>query len=128
MFAVPTSLPLPQCMFNVECVGWTGTEIGDNDTSDDIRDVDLTSLFGPIAVEPGIKPGDCIFLILDDRLTKCPGEAQQPPLLYQLVLDNQSHGAQGSPAKHMKKNYPAASAVVIRNAEDRTALADSVSG
>ncbi|KIK36636.1 hypothetical protein CY34DRAFT_504139 [Suillus luteus UH-Slu-Lm8-n1] len=52
--------------------------------SDDIRGVNLTSVFGPIAVEPGVEPGDCIFLILDDRLTKCPGEAQcvtQSPLL-----------------------------------------------
>ncbi|KAG2739329.1 hypothetical protein P692DRAFT_20823046 [Suillus brevipes Sb2] len=60
----------PGCLdshvFNVECIDWTRTEIGNNDTSDDIRDVDLTSVFGPIAVESGVEPGDCIFLILDD--------------------------------------------------------------
>ncbi|KAG1895934.1 Acetamidase/Formamidase family-domain-containing protein [Suillus fuscotomentosus] len=59
----------PGQVFNVECVDWTGAQIGNNDTSDDIRDVDLTSvhnLSGPIAVE-GAEPGDCLVVdILDD--------------------------------------------------------------
>ncbi|KAG1789248.1 Acetamidase Formamidase [Suillus plorans] len=60
----------PGQVFNVECVDWTGAQIGNNDTSDDIRDVDLTSvhnLSGPIAVE-GAEPGDCLVVdILDVR-------------------------------------------------------------
>ncbi|KAF8442085.1 Acetamidase/Formamidase [Boletus edulis BED1] len=55
-------------VFNIECVDWTGAQIGNNDFSDDIRDVDLTSvhnLSGPIAVE-GAEPGDCLVVdILD---------------------------------------------------------------
>ncbi|KAF8556483.1 Acetamidase Formamidase [Imleria badia] len=58
----------PGEVFNIECVDWTGAQIGNNDFSDDIRDVDLTSvhnLSGPIAVE-GAEPGDCLVVdILD---------------------------------------------------------------
>ncbi|KAH9933555.1 Acetamidase/Formamidase [Epithele typhae] len=54
--------------FKVQCVDWTGAQIGNNDTSDDIRDVDLTkvhNLSGPVAVE-GAEPGDCLVVdILD---------------------------------------------------------------
>ncbi|KAA1467198.1 Acetamidase/Formamidase [Dentipellis sp. KUC8613] len=55
-------------VFKIECVDWTGAQIGNNDTSDDIRDVDLTkihNLSGPVAVE-GAEPGDCLVVdILD---------------------------------------------------------------
>ncbi|KAG7444689.1 Acetamidase/Formamidase [Guyanagaster necrorhizus] len=55
-------------VFKVECIDWTGAQIGNNDSSDDIRDVDLTkihNLSGPIAVE-GAEPGDCLVVdILD---------------------------------------------------------------
>ncbi|KAH9481840.1 Formamidase [Psilocybe cubensis] len=54
--------------FKIECVDWTGAQIGNNDTSDDVRDVDLSkvhNLSGPIAVE-GAEPGDCLVVdILD---------------------------------------------------------------
>ncbi|KAK7055910.1 Acetamidase Formamidase [Favolaschia claudopus] len=47
---------------------WTGAQIGNNDTSDDIKNVDLSkvhNLSGPIAVE-GAEPGDCLVVdILD---------------------------------------------------------------
>ncbi|KAJ7909017.1 Acetamidase Formamidase [Mycena leptocephala] len=47
---------------------WTGAQIGNNDNSDDIKNVDLTkvhNLSGPIAVE-GAEPGDCLVVdILD---------------------------------------------------------------
>ncbi|KAJ7765858.1 Acetamidase Formamidase [Mycena maculata] len=50
------------------CEDWTGAQIGNNDTSDDIKNVDLTkvhNLSGPIAVE-GAEPGDCLVVdILD---------------------------------------------------------------
>jgi formamidase len=54
--------------FRVECVDWTGGQIFDNDSANDIRDVDLTKvhyLSGPIGVE-GAEPGDLLVVdILD---------------------------------------------------------------
>ncbi|CAK5264355.1 unnamed protein product, partial [Mycena citricolor] len=58
----------PGQVFKIECVDWTGAQIGNNDFSDDIKDVDLSkvhNLSGPIAVE-GAEPGDCLVVdILD---------------------------------------------------------------
>ena len=48
--------------FKVECVDWTGGQIHNNDSADDVRDVDLTKvhyLSGPIGVE-GVEPGDLL--------------------------------------------------------------------
>jgi formamidase len=48
--------------FIVECVDWTGGQIADDDSADDIRNVDLTQvhyLSGPIEVE-GAEPGDLL--------------------------------------------------------------------
>ncbi|KAK0193325.1 Acetamidase Formamidase [Armillaria mellea] len=64
----PFAAVKPGEVFKVECIDWTGAQIGNNDSSDDIRDVDLTkihNLSGPIAVE-GAEPGDCLVVdILD---------------------------------------------------------------
>ncbi|KAK0494077.1 Acetamidase Formamidase [Armillaria luteobubalina] len=64
----PFATVKPGEVFKVECIDWTGAQIGNNDSSDDIRDVDLTkihNLSGPIAVE-GAEPGDCLVVdILD---------------------------------------------------------------
>ncbi|EPS93535.1 hypothetical protein FOMPIDRAFT_1063503 [Fomitopsis schrenkii] len=58
----------PGQVFKLECIDWTGAQIGNNDSSDDIKDVDLTkihNLSGPVAVE-GAEPGDCLVVdILD---------------------------------------------------------------
>lgn len=58
----------PGEVFKIQCVDWTGAQIGNNDNSDDIKNVDLTrihNLSGPIAVE-GAEPGDCLVVdILD---------------------------------------------------------------
>lgn len=58
----------PGDVFRVECVDWTGGQIGDNDSANDVRDVDLTQvhyLSGPIAVN-GAEPGDLLVVdILD---------------------------------------------------------------
>ncbi|KAH7911538.1 Acetamidase/Formamidase [Hygrophoropsis aurantiaca] len=66
----PYATVKPGEVFNIECVDWTGAQIGNNDTSDDIKNVDLTkihNLSGPIAVE-GAEPGDCLVVdILDVR-------------------------------------------------------------
>ena len=54
--------------FRVECVDWTGGQIFDNDSANDIRDVDLTKvhyLTGPIGVE-GAEPGDLLVVDLLD--------------------------------------------------------------
>lgn len=54
--------------FRVECIDWTGAQINNDDSADDIRDVDLTKvhyLSGPIGVE-GAEPGDLMVVdILD---------------------------------------------------------------
>jgi len=49
-------------VFRVECVDWTGGQIKDNDSSDDVKNVDLSQvhyLSGPIAV-PTAEPGDLL--------------------------------------------------------------------
>lgn len=54
--------------FRVECIDWTGGQISNDDSANDIRDVDLTKvhyLSGPIGVE-GAEPGDLMVVdILD---------------------------------------------------------------
>ncbi|KAF5359715.1 hypothetical protein D9756_002920 [Leucocoprinus leucothites] len=64
----PIATVKPGQTFKIECVDWTGGQIGNNDCSDDVKNVDLTkvhNLSGPIAVE-GTEPGDCLIVdILD---------------------------------------------------------------
>jgi formamidase len=54
--------------FILECHDWTGGQIENNDSADDVRDVDLTQvhfLTGPVGVE-GAEPGDLLVVdILD---------------------------------------------------------------
>ena len=48
--------------FILECFDWTGGQILNNDSAEDVRDVDLTQvhfLSGPIGVE-GAAPGDLL--------------------------------------------------------------------
>lgn len=58
----------PGAEFRIECKEWTDGQIGNNDSSNDVRDVDLSHahmLSGPIAVE-GAQPGDLLVVdILD---------------------------------------------------------------
>jgi len=54
--------------FIVECMDWTGGQIANNDSADDVRDVDLTKvhyLSGPIGVE-GAEPGDLLVVDIMD--------------------------------------------------------------
>jgi formamidase len=64
----PAATVRPGSEFRLECRDWTDNQIGDNDSADDVRDVDLTRvhmLSGPIAVE-GAEPGDLLIVdILD---------------------------------------------------------------
>lgn len=54
--------------FIVECLDWTGGQIANDDSADDVRDVDLTKvhyLSGPIGVE-GAEPGDLLVVDIVD--------------------------------------------------------------
>lgn len=58
----------PGDVFRVECMDWTGGQIGNNDSANDIRDVQLTQvhyLSGPIHVN-GAEPGDILVVDLLD--------------------------------------------------------------
>lgn len=52
----------------IECVDWTGGQIKNNDSADDIRDVDLTKvhyLSGPFEIETA-EPGDVLVVDIQD--------------------------------------------------------------
>lgn len=52
----------------IECLDWTGGQIGNNDSADDVRDVDLTKihyLTGPFEIE-GSEPGDLLVVNITD--------------------------------------------------------------
>ena len=55
-------------VFKVECVDWTGGQIGNNDSADDMKNIDLTKihyLSGPFEVE-GAQPGDVLVVEIQD--------------------------------------------------------------
>lgn len=58
----------PGAEFRMECRDWTDCQVGNNDSANDVRDIDLTiphMLSGPIGVE-GAEPGDLLVVdILD---------------------------------------------------------------
>ncbi len=58
----------PGQVFQVQCLDWTGGQIGDNDNAADVRDVELEQvhyLSGPINVD-GAEPGDLLVVDLLD--------------------------------------------------------------
>lgn len=58
----------PGAVFRVETLDWTGGQIGNNDSANDVRDVELPQvhyLSGPIAVD-GAEPGDILVVDLLD--------------------------------------------------------------
>lgn len=64
----------------IECREWTDGQIGNNDSANDVRDVDLTGchmLSGPIAVE-GAEPGDLLVVDILD-LGPVPQEVGDAP-------------------------------------------------
>src|SRR5215217_7201499 len=70
----------PGSDFRVECREWTDAQIGNNDSANDVRDVDLNRahmLSGPIAVE-GAEPGDLLVVDILD-LGPCPQEVGDAP-------------------------------------------------
>ena len=64
----PAASVKPGSDFRVECREWTDAQIGNNDSANDVRDVDLSPahmLSGPVAIE-GAEPGDLLVVdILD---------------------------------------------------------------
>jgi len=66
--------------FRVECREWTDAQLGNNDSANDVRDVDLTHthmLSGPIGVE-GAEPGDLLVVDILD-LGPVPQEVGEAP-------------------------------------------------
>lgn len=58
----------PGDVFRIECIDWTGGQISDNDSANDVRDVELPQvhyLSGPVAVS-GAEPGDILVVDLLD--------------------------------------------------------------
>src|SRR5436305_13731064 len=52
----------------IECLDWTGGQIKNNDSADDVKDVDLTRvhyLSGPFEIE-GAEPGDVLLVEIQD--------------------------------------------------------------
>src|SRR6476620_1433908 len=72
----------PGSEFRVECREWTDAQLGNNDSSNDVRDVDLSvahMLSGPIEVE-GAEPGDLLVVdILDLGPCQAPQERGDAP-------------------------------------------------
>ncbi len=60
----PAAMVRPGSEFRVECREWTDSQIGNNDSANDVRDVQLDGchmLSGPIGVE-GAEPGDLLVI------------------------------------------------------------------
>jgi formamidase len=76
---VPAAVSVaPGSEFRVECREWTDAQLGNNDSANDVRDVDLTvchMLSGPVEVQ-GAEPGDLLVVDILD-LGPC-----QPPQEY----------------------------------------------
>jgi formamidase len=72
----------PGSEFRIECREWTDAQIGNNDSSNDVRDVDLDPchvLSGPVAIE-GAEPGDLLVVdILDLGPVPHPGDQGDAP-------------------------------------------------
>ncbi|KAK9454865.1 Acetamidase/Formamidase [Dipodascopsis uninucleata] len=54
--------------FHVECFDWTGGQVGNNDSADDVRNIDLNGihfLSGPIGIEDA-EPGDVLVVEIQD--------------------------------------------------------------
>jgi formamidase len=99
----------PGSEFRVECRDWTDNQIGNNDSANDVRDVDLTHahmLSGPIAVE-GAEPGDLLIVdILDlGPIPQASGEVSGEGWGYTGVFARDNGG--GFLTEHFPDSYKA---------------------
>ncbi|CUM67728.1 uncharacterized protein PRCAT00005433001 [Priceomyces carsonii] len=63
-----TETIVPGETVKIECLDWTGNQIGNNDSADDLLNVDLTRihyLSGPFNIQ-GAEPGDCLVVEIKD--------------------------------------------------------------
>jgi formamidase len=78
----PAASVAPGSEFRVECREWTDAQLGNNDSANDVRDVDLSichMLSGPIEVQ-GAEPGDLLMVdILDLGPVPAPQERGDAP-------------------------------------------------
>ena len=103
-------------VFKVECVDWTGGQIGNNDSADDMKNIDLTKihyLSGPFEVQ-GAEPGDILVVEIQDVQP-----FQEQPWGFTGVFDKDNGGG------FLDEIYPNAyvfrpTAVLSRPATDRT--------
>jgi formamidase len=101
----------PGSEFRVECREWTDSQIGNNDSANDVRDVNLTvahMLSGPIAIE-GAEPGDLLVVdILDLGPCQAPqeyGDAPGQGWGYTGIFDRNNAG--GFLTDHYPESYKA---------------------
>lgn len=88
----------------IECVDWTGGQIGNNDSADDMKNIDLTKihyLTGPFEVE-GAEPGDVLVVEIQDVQP-----FQEQPWGFTGVFDKDNGGG------FLDEIYPHACAVSI---------------
>ena len=81
----------PGTDFRIECLDWTNNQVQNNDSADDIRDIDLTPchvLSGPIHVN-GAEPGD---LLVVDILDVGPPSGLDEPWGYTGIFSQQNGG------------------------------------
>ena len=58
----------PNEVVKIECIDWTGGQIGNNDSADDMKNIDLTRvhyLTGPFEIETA-EPGDVLVVEIQD--------------------------------------------------------------
>jgi formamidase len=105
----PAATVRPGAEFRVECRDWTDNQIGNNDSANDVRDVDLTRvhmLSGPIAVE-GAEPGDLLVVdILDiGPIPQATGDVSGAGWGYTGIFDRENGG--GFLTDHFPDSYKA---------------------
>jgi formamidase len=105
----PAAKVRPGAEFRIECRDWTDNQIGNNDSANDVRDVDLTRvhmLSGPIAVE-GAEPGDLLVVdILDiGPIPQAAGDVSGAGWGYTGIFDRENGG--GFLTDHFPDSYKA---------------------
>jgi acetamidase/formamidase len=76
----PVATVRPDATFRLECREWFDGTVHDDDSANDIRDLDLSivhPLSGPIAVE-GAQPGDLLVVDILELGVRCPRRDRHP--------------------------------------------------